>query len=250
MTDYQNGQFFYIYGWTEWVDRDTLMPNGKKYSVIVSDGHTGGLYRQEGTKVVNPGASDTEFVRYDFSKTIGDTIWSIPAKFDTIYFYIIDDFMTPYYGQLRRVQIYYQKGSFGTEGIQYHVIDGFGVVMYEYEPGEIWNLRGAIINGIKYGTITSVNDRFTAPTSYSLEQNYPNPFNPSTTFAFSIPKGENVSLRVFDVLGREVAMVTNRFFPVGRNSVVWDALNISSGLYFYTFQSGSYIQTKKLTILR
>jgi len=250
MPDYQNGQFFYIYGWTEWVERDTLMPNGKKYSVIVSDGHGGGLFRQENNKVVNYRLADSDYVRYDFSKTVGDTIGSIVLPIDTVYFYIIHDEFISYYGQQRRLQIYYQKSRRSSEGIQYHVLDGFGVIRYEYEPGEIWDLRGAIINGVKYGTITSTRDHPSSRAFYSLQQNYPNPFNSSTMFTFSIPQGDRATLRVMDILGREVATVTNQYYPAGSHSIAWDASNISSGLYFYTLQSGKYLQTRKLILLR
>jgi glucuronoarabinoxylan endo-1,4-beta-xylanase len=94
------------------------------------------------------------------------------------------------------------------------------------------------------------------PQSYSLEQNYPNPFNPSTVIKFSLPnvgtsrQGGIVSLKVYDVLGREVATLVDEELAAGNHSRQWNASNISSGVYFYRLQSGSFVETKKLVLLR
>ena len=88
------------------------------------------------------------------------------------------------------------------------------------------------------------------PSSYRLEQNYPNPFNPSTTISFSIPERVYVTLKVFDVLGNEVADLISKELSAGKYNVKWNAENISSGVYFYRIQAGSFIETKKLILLR
>jgi photosystem II stability/assembly factor-like uncharacterized protein len=90
----------------------------------------------------------------------------------------------------------------------------------------------------------------TLPEQFSLEQNYPNPFNPSTTIKFSIPTSEFVTLKVYDVLGNEVATLVNEEKPAGSYEINFDASNLSSGIYLYTVQAGSYTQTKKLILLR
>ncbi|MDO8549906.1 MAG: T9SS type A sorting domain-containing protein, partial [Ignavibacteria bacterium] len=90
----------------------------------------------------------------------------------------------------------------------------------------------------------------TLPEQFSLEQNYPNPFNPSTTISFSIPTSEFVTLKVFDVLGNEVATLANEEKPAGNYKANFNGNELSSGIYFYTLQAGKYVQTKKLILLR
>lgn len=86
------------------------------------------------------------------------------------------------------------------------------------------------------------------PTRYTLEQNYPNPFNPVTSVQFSIPGRQFVSLKVHDVLGRIVATLVNRREESGTHVVRWDARNFPSGVYFYTFWSGDFVETRKMIL--
>ncbi len=86
--------------------------------------------------------------------------------------------------------------------------------------------------------------------TYSLGQNYPNPFNPSTTITFSIAEREEVSLEVFDILGRRVATLINRTLPAGEHEVKFNAENLCSGVYFYNVRAGEYINTRKMILLR
>ncbi len=88
------------------------------------------------------------------------------------------------------------------------------------------------------------------PLYFELSQNYPNPFNPTTTITFSLPVTGFVSLKVFDPLGKEVAVVVSEELPAGTYSQKWDAAALASGVYFYQFQVGSFTETKKLVLLR
>ena len=88
------------------------------------------------------------------------------------------------------------------------------------------------------------------PKSYKLSQNYPNPFNPVTNIAFDIPKSSYAVLRVFDMLGREVAMLINEKLDAGSYRVNFDASNLSSGTYFYSLTTSNFSQTKKLTVIK
>ncbi len=87
-------------------------------------------------------------------------------------------------------------------------------------------------------------------TNFNLEQNYPNPFNPSTSIRYSIPKTSLVTLKVYDVLGREVAALVNEEKPIGTYQVNLDASSLASGIYFYKIQAGSFISTKKMILLK
>ena len=88
------------------------------------------------------------------------------------------------------------------------------------------------------------------PENFVLNQNYPNPFNPGTTISFSLPAESFVTLKVFDVLGREVSILVSKELPAGTYSENWDASRLSSGVYFYQLKAGNFIQTKKLELLR
>jgi Lysophospholipase L1 and related esterases len=85
---------------------------------------------------------------------------------------------------------------------------------------------------------------------YVLGQNYPNPFNPATTISFSFPTQSFVSLKVFDALGREVSILLSEQLSAGTYLRQWDATGLASGVYFYRLQAGSFIETKKLILLR
>ncbi len=85
---------------------------------------------------------------------------------------------------------------------------------------------------------------------YVLEQNYPNPFNPSTNIAFSIPARSFVSLDVFDSIGREVATIVSAELAAGSYSRRWNAAGLASGVYFYRLNAGSFMQTRKLLLLK
>jgi photosystem II stability/assembly factor-like uncharacterized protein len=88
------------------------------------------------------------------------------------------------------------------------------------------------------------------PVEFTLAQNYPNPFNPSTTISFTLPSRSFVSLKVFDLLGREVATLVNENKNAGACSVRYDASTLTSGVYFYRLLAGSFIETKKLLLLK
>ncbi len=88
------------------------------------------------------------------------------------------------------------------------------------------------------------------PISFELSQNYPNPFNPSTTIRFSLPQREQVTLKVFNVLGREVATLVDKELNRGTHVVVFEGKDLASGLYFYKLQAGRFIETKKMMLLK
>jgi hypothetical protein len=85
---------------------------------------------------------------------------------------------------------------------------------------------------------------------FTLHQNYPNPFNPSTTIRFSLPKREHVTLKVFDVLGREVATVVDGEMEAGEHTVIYNASGLPSGVYLYRLEVGNFIRTRRMVIIR
>lgn len=97
---------------------------------------------------------------------------------------------------------------------------------------------------------TGVEDEFNIPTEYALAQNYPNPFNPSTTINFSLPSSSQVLLRVYNVLGQEVATLVNEELSVGNHSVSFDATGLATGLYIYTIKAGKFSAVKKMLLVK
>ncbi len=97
---------------------------------------------------------------------------------------------------------------------------------------------------------TSVNQLSPGVFDYSLSQNYPNPFNPSTKISFSIPEREFVSIKVFDILGEEVATIVKEELDAGRYEVDFDGKSLSSGIYIYRITGGNYTSTKKMILMK
>ncbi len=85
---------------------------------------------------------------------------------------------------------------------------------------------------------------------YALEQNYPNPFNPATTISYQIPKDGQVTIKIFDALGRKVSTLVDEFKPSGQYTVKFDASHLSSGIYFYSIKSGDYTAVKKMALIK
>jgi hypothetical protein len=98
--------------------------------------------------------------------------------------------------------------------------------------------------------VTSIEDESFLPEEYKLSQNYPNPFNPSTTISFSLPQTGNVKLTLFDALGRNVQEIANKEFSSGDHSINFNAANLTSGVYFYRIEAGSFVQSKKMVLLK
>ena len=99
------------------------------------------------------------------------------------------------------------------------------------------------------GTVSDVDD-FSAVTEYSLSQNYPNPFNPSTNIQYAISSTQFVTLKVYDLLGREVATLVNEEKTTGSYEVEFNGNNLTSGIYFYKLQAGSFVETKKMILIK
>ena len=99
-------------------------------------------------------------------------------------------------------------------------------------------------------TVSGVNDPVNTVNSFALSQNYPNPFNPSTKINYTLPAKSNVSLKVFDMLGREVANLFNAVQEAGNHSVNFNASKLASGLYIYTLRSGNNVMSKKMMLLK
>ncbi len=100
-----------------------------------------------------------------------------------------------------------------------------------------------IVSGISHGSNV-------VPDKFKLYQNYPNPFNPSTTIRYSIPNTQFTLLKVYNVLGKEIATLVNEKKPAGSYEVTFDNEGVSSGIYFYTLSAGNFSETKRMIFLK
>ncbi|RPI16144.1 MAG: T9SS C-terminal target domain-containing protein [Ignavibacteriae bacterium] len=110
-------------------------------------------------------------------------------------------------------------------------------------PSNVYFNQESLVTGVS-PTNGNIPDRFV------LEQNYPNPFNPNTIIKFSIPNAGNVKLTVFDITGRIVSIIADEEMKAGSYSVDFNASNLSSGIYFYKIEAGSFVETKKMTLIK
>lgn len=181
-------------------------------------------------QTLNPG----NFIR-DVS---GDGLTLMLGTAEGVYFYDISNASAP------RFSDKFVTG-FGATSVY---IDGSTIVSFNFGrgyPGYDGYVSYALgPTGVKDGSASNI------PVHFSLNQNYPNPFNPSTTITFGIPLKGDVSLKVFDLLGREVATLVSGKLEAGTHTVQWNGSSAASGVYFYRLKSGNFDQTKKLVILK
>ncbi|MBK7380928.1 MAG: T9SS type A sorting domain-containing protein [Ignavibacteriales bacterium] len=129
---------------------------------------------------------------------------------------------------------YYNWSGFDSSNVCYQTLKWFGIDI-----------------------VTDVNDdsHSSIPKEFSLNQNYPNPFNPSTKISWQSPVGSWQTLKIYDVLGNEVATLVDEYKPAGRYEVEFDShsdkgQNLSSGVYFYQLKAGDFIQTRKMIFIK
>ena len=144
---------------------------------------------------------------------------------------------------------------------------GDAVVLGRYGAGEIihWNMAGhydgdsiwspeiktLLINVVRYMlNIVNINEEISLPETFELYQNYPNPFNPGTTISWQSPVGSWQTLKVYDVLGNEVATLVDEYKPAGMYNAQFTMHNLASGIYFFQLKAGSFIETKKMVLIK
>lgn len=103
---------------------------------------------------------------------------------------------------------------------------------------------------LKYSIVTGIDPSNNKPLSYSLSQNFPNPFNPATTISFEIPSAGQVKLSVYDVEGKEVAVLINDYLVANKYNINWNAEKVTSGVYFYKLQTNEFTSTKKMILIK
>ena len=149
--------------------------------------------------------------------------------------------------------VYYSSNNGANWTTQYTAPTAGGVFRHlsmARNGNTIWGCRS--LGGIsKYGTSTGITPIGTVtPVDYTLSQNYPNPFNPTTKINFAIPKSGMVTLKVYNVLGKEVATLVNQNMTAGTYNYEFNASNLSSGIYFYKLDVNGFSQVKKMSLVK
>ena len=130
-------------------------------------------------------------------------------------------------------------------------VDDLIIGAYLADPGgDALAGESYVVLGTSVPTGVAVEHADGVPEVFALGQNYPNPFNPSTTIRYDLPQAASVVLTVYNLMGQEVARLVSGDYPAGRYATNWDATGVASGVYIYQLRAGSYIETKKLLLLK
>jgi hypothetical protein len=207
---------------------------------------------------------DTAFNVYRGAGLWGDTlyrladdsgdVWSRAGRY---YAWVLRTYQDVVFGRTSTVKVI-RSGPFHPDSggnsfyfTEQRLASGFGVIYHWEEPGNVVFLRGCVVAGDTFGTIVSVKGKQQEiPRTAHLEQNYPNPFNSSTTITFTIPERSELSLRVYDLLGREVEVLGEADYPAGTYKFIWNSNDFASGIYFCRMRTHRKAQTIKMILAK
>ena len=144
--------------------------------------------------------------------------------------FVVNDYITP----TNQVRVRFEASDLNAGSIVEAAIDAFEIVSWECDP-----------------TFAADDDRdLNLPDEYALIGSYPNPFNAKVTIEYALPEQSDVAIEIYDLLGRMVETLVSKKQPAGYHSIVWDASDHSSGMYFYSIQAGDFAETKKMVLLK
>ncbi|NTV89597.1 MAG: T9SS type A sorting domain-containing protein [Clostridiales bacterium] len=175
------------------------------------------------------------------------SIWNKALSFDQINVVMNDTLSSEYYSTIDSGLVaYYRFDEYEDLGIGSDGADDIRDLSLYGNHGDSEGNPLLVTSGI----LLSIDDNPLLISEFKLEQNYPNPFNPATTIKYSIAQPGNVTLKVYDILGSEVATLINEEKPAGVYEVEFEASTFSSGIYFYKIQAGSFVETKKMILMK
>ncbi len=270
--------FAWFNGPTEWIQIFALMPTALYSSWMV----TSEPWEKTNFKVQGLGSEifDGEFSpdgKLGYVVGVQGDIWSQPRisqlrLFDTSWTYLTNGVTVS--GILHSVSAPSEKFVYtcGTNGLIFNSTDG-GDTWQKYEVPTSQNLNaisffnnsigmtvgdsGIILYTKNGGVTTKVDEKNFLPKEFFLSQNFPNPFNPTTKIKYTVPAPPNlpqgealITLKIYDILGDEVAALVNEEKPSGEYEVEFDGNNLSSGIYFYQLKVGNFVKIKKLILLK
>ncbi len=206
-----------------------------------------------GTLITEQDIFKRYFKRYsigDFIVGDGSTMDSLSIAFDIVFNQVLD--VTGY-------EFIVHNGSYVFDEEDYEECeilcrsDEFDIS--QYDGYGVYDMAGNQGNAVSFTVginplVTSTESDGVVPEDFHLDQNYPNPFNPSTTIQYGVPATSDVTIKVFNMLGREVATLVNEKKAAGTYQAVFDASQLASGMYIYRIVAGSFVQTKKLMLIK
>jgi hypothetical protein len=145
---------------------------------------------------------------------------------------------------------YDQMGSGWYPGSRYFVLGNSSSIFFTFYDWISGDTDIFFLSGSWHTVGTEEEQIINIPTRYILYQNYPNPFNPTTTIKYQIPELSFITLKVYDVLGDEVITLVNEEKPIGSYEVEFYGIGIVSGVYLYRIQAGSFVETKKMVLMK
>ena len=230
------------------VIKDTLMPDGEFYKMIHTQNY-GGSYPAETTtferldSISNSvkqwnSSNRKSILKYKFSSCLGDTF----SMGDNYFVFRFDD---KNYDGIH----YFQYPDLIYLG--YYFSRGLGLTQRTIEGGRDI-IVGAVIEGKVFGdtSTTSIEEEFDIYNNFKLFQNYPNPFKPITKISYSIKEESLVTLKIYDILGKEIATLVNENKVAGNYEIKFNASDLPSGMYIYKIQSGSFTDAKKMLLTK
>ncbi|MDR3625539.1 MAG: T9SS type A sorting domain-containing protein [Ignavibacteriaceae bacterium] len=193
-------------------------------------------------------------VKYYKKDAILNDSWTNTFSGDphTAYYKIIDTSTINFYGNATLLKTLEITDSALVYQLQYWS-DDYGLLSVTDWEGASSHILGCVINGKVYGDtiFTGIIEKGNIiPKKYYLSQNYPNPFNPSTKIDFNIPKSSHVTMKVYDILGKEITTLINKEMKPGSYTVDFNGNNLSSGVYIYVLKTIDYSEVKKMILLR
>ena len=256
--------FFYRPDYKKTVVDSNIIINDNKYFKIQSlNGGTPitefiyyARLREDGYFVAFDSVNLRERIYFKENPTIGDYWYNEDSFGFKNHYTVVDTGNYLIFGRSTKCFLVFVTDSMLSDD-EYYWSEDFGLLQYTAEDpsaGNLYLLSGCVIDGIVYGdtslTIVSVDDPDPPLKEYVLKQNYPNPFNPVTNITFYIPVRTNVQLKIYDILGNEVAQIVNGEEDAGNHQVVFDGSKLSSGIYFYKLIAGSHVETKKMILIK
>lgn len=243
-----------------------IVDGGWHHIAFVADKNTDSVY------FYIDGIRQTTVISYNFGK------WPDVGKLDPLYIGCNSYVSAFYEGQMDEVSMWNKALSSNQISIvmndtlspeYYRTVDSGLVAYYRFDRYEdlsvgsvgsddirdysVWGNHGDSEGNpqlVHSGIFVSVEENIIATSVFELEQNYPNPFNPLTILNYQLPIENYVSLKVYDVLGREVVTLVNEIKQPGNYNVIWDASKMNSGVYYYRLSAGNSTEVKKMLLLK
>lgn len=183
----------------------------------------------------------------------GDTWRVVGNEYVTIKAKVTLFFVTYMFGQwLYGKKIDFADSASGLYLNTFYLVEKFGIAREDADPDPVYYLRGAIINGVKYGIVTSISESINASNPFNciLHQNYPNPFNPTTNIKYELLKNAKVELNVYNLLGQKVRTLVNEFQMKGEYTIIFNSDRLSNGVYVYRLKTSEGVLTRKMLLVK